>query len=57
VATLASEGLTNREIAHTLYVTPKTIEAHLAAAYRKLGVSGKAALKGLLDDGLATELA
>jgi DNA-binding NarL/FixJ family response regulator len=44
VATLAAQGLTNRDIAHTLYVTPKTIEAHLAGAYRKLGVSGKAEL-------------
>ena len=41
VASLAAQGLTNRELAHTLYVTPKTIETHLAAAYRKLGVAGK----------------
>ena len=37
VAALAAQGLTNRQLAHTLFVTPKTIEAHLAATYRKLG--------------------
>lgn len=50
VASMAAQGLTNREIAHTLYVTPKTIEAHLAAVYRKLGVSGKANLSAFFAD-------
>jgi DNA-binding CsgD family transcriptional regulator len=35
-AELASRGLSNREIASRLFVTPKTVEGHLAAAYRKL---------------------
>ncbi|MEU4040797.1 AAA family ATPase [Streptomyces antibioticus] len=35
-AELASSGLSNREIADRLFVTPKTVEGHLAAAYRKL---------------------
>jgi DNA-binding CsgD family transcriptional regulator len=39
VARLAAEGRTNREIAHSLYVTIKTIETHLAHAYAKLGIS------------------
>lgn len=34
-------GLSNREVAATLYVTPKTVEAHLSRIYRKLGVSSR----------------
>ena len=41
VAKLAAEGRTNREIAQTLYVTPKTVEVHLSRAYRKLGVGSR----------------
>lgn len=41
VARLAVEGLTNREIAQLLYVTPRTVEGHLARVYGKLGVSGR----------------
>lgn len=48
VASLAAQGLTNRQLAHTLYVSPKTIETHLAATYRKLGVAGKAELAAVL---------
>ena len=44
VATLAASGLTNREVAAALSVSPKTVEAHLARAYRKLGVSSRAEL-------------
>jgi DNA-binding CsgD family transcriptional regulator len=39
VALLAAEGRTNREIAHGLYVTIKTVETHLAHAYAKLGIT------------------
>lgn len=41
VARLAAQGKTNREIAHTLYVTLKTVEGHLARAYPKLGIAGR----------------
>jgi len=44
VARLAASGLTNREIAATLQVSPKTVEAKLARAYRKLGVGSRAQL-------------
>ena len=33
VASLAAEGLTNREVAASLFVSPKTVEASLARAY------------------------
>lgn len=41
VADLAAEGLTNRRIAETLYVTPRTVETHLTSAYRKLQIRGR----------------
>lgn len=44
VAHLAVRGHTNREIAQTLFVTRKTVETHLAAIYRKLGVRSRAEL-------------
>ena len=48
VAGLAAEGQTNRDIAHALYVTPKTVEVHLSNAYRKLGIRSRRELTGAL---------
>jgi DNA-binding CsgD family transcriptional regulator len=50
VAELAARGHTNRQIAERLYVTIKTVETHLAAVYRKLGVTGRDRLARLLPD-------
>jgi len=44
VAELAAEGFTNREVAHRLLISPKTVEANLARAYRKLGIRSRAEL-------------
>lgn len=41
VARLAASGLSNRDIADELVVTPKAVAFHLGNAYRKLGVSGR----------------
>jgi DNA-binding CsgD family transcriptional regulator len=41
VARLAVEGLSNREIAQTLFVTTRTVELHLTHAYAKLGVRSR----------------
>jgi ATP/maltotriose-dependent transcriptional regulator MalT len=41
VAELAASGMTNRQIAQTLYLTTKTIETHLSAAYDKLGIRSR----------------
>jgi DNA-binding CsgD family transcriptional regulator len=38
VALVVAEGVTNREAAARLFLSPKTIEVHLSRAYRKLGV-------------------
>ncbi|HEX8648348.1 MAG TPA: AAA family ATPase [Thermoleophilaceae bacterium] len=48
VASLAAEGQTNRDIAQTLYVTPKTVEVHLTNAYRKLGIRSRRELQEAL---------
>lgn len=37
VAELAGAGLSNREIAATLHLSPRTVEQHVARALRKLG--------------------
>ena len=54
VAELAAGGLTNRQIAQTLFLTVKTIEAHLAAAYDKLGIRSRQELPGALSERAAT---
>jgi DNA-binding CsgD family transcriptional regulator len=51
VATLAADGAVNREIAETLFVTPKTVEIHLSAVYRKLGIRSRRELPGALSLG------
>jgi DNA-binding CsgD family transcriptional regulator len=48
VARLAADGCTNRQIAHSLYVTLKTVETHLAHAYAKLGISRRSELPAAL---------
>ena len=50
VVRLAAESRTNREIAHELYVTLKTVEGHLSRAYAKLGINGRAELSGVLEE-------
>ncbi|HKP39551.1 ATP-binding protein [Mycobacterium sp.] len=44
VAELAASGRTNRDIAATLFISPKTVEANLARIYRKLGIHSRAEL-------------
>lgn len=44
IAELAASGLTNREVARAAFVSPKTVEANLARAYRKLGIRSRAEL-------------
>lgn len=53
VAELAASGLTNREVAARLYMSPKTVEANLARAYRKLGIHSRAELGARLGAGSA----
>jgi DNA-binding NarL/FixJ family response regulator len=46
---MAAEGLSNPEIAQSLFVTTKTVEAHLSNAYRKLDIAGRAELARALS--------
>ena len=41
IAELAADGLTNREIAQTLFVTSRTVEGHLTNVFNKLGVKDR----------------
>jgi DNA-binding NarL/FixJ family response regulator len=44
IAVLVAQGMTNREAAAALFLSPKTIEYHLSNAYRKLGIRSRAEL-------------
>jgi DNA-binding CsgD family transcriptional regulator len=44
VAELAASGLTNRQVAAALFISPKTVESTLARAYRKLKIRSRAEL-------------
>jgi tetratricopeptide (TPR) repeat protein len=50
VAELAASGMTNRQIAQTLFLTVKTIESHLAAAYDSLGIRSRQQLPAALGE-------
>lgn len=55
VAELAASGMTNRQIAQSLFVTVKTVEAHLSAAYDKLDIGSRRELEGALEPGASEE--
>ena len=48
VVELAAEGLSNREIAQTLFVTVRTVEVHLTHAYQKLEIDSRRELRRAL---------
>ena len=51
VAEFASQGLSNREIAQTLFVTARTVEGHLTSVFRKLQVDSRDELPAALAGG------
>ncbi len=50
VARLAARGMTDRDIADLLVVSVRTVESHLASAYRKLDISSRQDLRRALPD-------
>lgn len=44
IARLVTEGLTNREIARRLYVSPRTVQTHLSHIFGKLAISRRSEL-------------
>jgi len=44
VARLAAQGLSNRDIAAQLFLSPRTVGYHLYKAYPKLGITGRGAI-------------
>ncbi|MBJ7339291.1 MAG: AAA family ATPase [Mycolicibacterium sp.] len=51
IAELATSGMTNRDIASTLFISLKTVEANLTQIYRKLGIRSRAQLAVKLKSG------
>ena len=50
VVLAAADGAATQSIAEELAISPRTVEHHLSAAYRKLGISSRPALVALLRD-------
>ena len=49
IAHLAASGMTNRQIAERLYLSHRTVGAHLYRVFPKLGVSSRAGLRDALS--------
>ncbi|MDX8032621.1 helix-turn-helix transcriptional regulator [Lentzea sp. BCCO 10_0856] len=50
IATLAAAGLTNKQIGAQLFLSPRTVGAHLYQLFPKLGVTSRAALRDALTE-------
>jgi DNA-binding NarL/FixJ family response regulator len=48
IAELAAQGLTNRDIAARLFLSPRTVGYHLHKVFPKLGISVRAQLRDAL---------
>jgi len=50
VARLVAEGLTNREVAERLFVSPHTVNSHLRHVFSKLGITSRVELARVAHD-------
>jgi DNA-binding CsgD family transcriptional regulator len=49
VTDLATQGMSNKQIAQALFVTLRTVEMHLSNSYRKLGITSRDQLPAALS--------
>jgi DNA-binding CsgD family transcriptional regulator len=54
IASLAASGLSNKQIAQKLYLSPRTVSGHLYRVFPKLGITSRAGLRDALA-GIATD--
>jgi len=52
IARMASSGLSNREIGRQLYLSHRTVGAHLYRTFPKLGITSRGQLREALDNAL-----
>ena len=50
VAERVADGLTSRQVAEELFVSPRTVDTHLAHIYRKLEINTRARLAAMVVD-------
>ena len=50
MAERVADGLTSRQIAEELFLSPRTVDAHLSHIYRKLDIGSRARLAALVAD-------
>jgi DNA-binding CsgD family transcriptional regulator len=50
VAELVAQGHTSRQIAEQLFVSPRTVDAHLTHIFRKLDIGSRAKLAALMAE-------
>ena len=55
VAELAVSGMTNRDIAAALFISPKTVEVNLSRIYRKLKIRSRMELYRAWDSGTSPD--
>jgi DNA-binding CsgD family transcriptional regulator len=51
---LAAQGLTNREIAQRLHLSPRTVASHLHRSFPKLGIAGRFQLQAVITSAEVT---
>jgi DNA-binding CsgD family transcriptional regulator len=55
IADLVAEGLTNREVAETIFVSRHTVDTHLRHIFRKLNIGSRVHLARLVVESQQTD--